>query len=447
MASGLPSASLLENARFNALVIVPNAVQGLFRRRRAPVAAATRANVDGWAAGLLAGMKRGHGGGPVWVRVMRDRALLLLTPADVHRALHDSPDPFASDPQAKRKGMCAFQPDALTISRGDAWRSRRAFTEAVLDSGEPLHRSADRFVAVAREETDQLLIETDANAGALVWDAWQEAFRRLARRVVLGDRARDDRELSELLQEMMSEANGLPGKSSERYPAFVARISEYVDAAEPGSLVALFSEAPVDGDTRPSGQVAHWLFATHDTLAINAFRCLALLASHPGQRARLDEELEGFAPDDALGADVARLHYLEACLDEALRLWPTTPMLSRETVAETDWGGVTVPAGTNVLIVNTFMHRDTGRHPWANRFAPEQWIDGEASEDWCFNHFSRGPQGCPGAGLALLLGVAVLATLLRWRGVALDSPSLDSERPLPHMLNFFGLRFALSPAA
>ncbi|MFI5122885.1 MAG: hypothetical protein ACHQJ5_08300, partial [Vicinamibacteria bacterium] len=71
--------SLYENARFNALVIVPNAVQGVFRRRRNAVAAATAANVDGHAIGLLAGMRRGHRGGPVWVRVVRDRALLLLT--------------------------------------------------------------------------------------------------------------------------------------------------------------------------------------------------------------------------------------------------------------------------------------------------------------------------------------------------------------------------------
>jgi cytochrome P450 len=445
VAAGLPSASLLENARFNALVIVPNAVQGLFRRRRAPVAAATRANVDGWAVGLLSGMRRGHGGGPVWVRVMTDRALLLLTPADVHRALQDSPDPFAADPETKRKGMCAFRPDALTISRGELWRNRRAFTEAVLDTGEPLHRFADRFATVAREETDELLIEADAAGGTLQWDSWQEAFRRLTRRVVLGDRARDDIELSDLLREMMSQGNGLPGKPSERYPAFIARISEYVDTGEPGSLVALFSEAPSDERTRPAGQAAHWLFATHDTLAINAFRCLALLATHPRQRGRVEAELEGFVPADAVGADVARLDYLEACLDEAMRLWPTTPMLSRETLTETDWGGVTVPAGTNVLIVNTFMHRDTERHPWADRFAPEQWLDGDASEDWCFNHFSRGPQGCPGAGLALFLGEAVLATLLRRREVTLASPTLDADRELPHMLDFFGLRFGLSP--
>ena len=34
----LPSASLAESVQFNQLVIVPNAVQGIFRRRRTPVA-------------------------------------------------------------------------------------------------------------------------------------------------------------------------------------------------------------------------------------------------------------------------------------------------------------------------------------------------------------------------------------------------------------------------
>ena len=45
-----------------------------------------------------------------------------------------------------------------------------------------------------------------------------------------------------------------------------------------------------------------------------------------------------------------------------MRLWPTTTMLSRETLAETEWGGVAVPAGTQVLIPNMFLHRDRERH-------------------------------------------------------------------------------------
>ena len=433
--SGIPSASLYENARFNALVVVPNALQGIFRKRRAAVAVATRANVDGHAVGLLAGMSRGHSGGPVWVRVVRERALLLLTPADVHRALEGSPDPFAADPSAKRDGMCAFQPDALTISRGELWRGRRAFAEAVLDTVRPRHRLSERFGAVAREEVDAV---AGTAAGELDYGAWSLAFRRIARRVVFGDGARDDELLTDLLAELMSEANGMPGGPSERYPELVDRIERRIDAGEEGSLVSLFAEAPFDADTRVPGQAIHWLFATGDTLAANSFRCLALLASHPRQRQEATGELK---------ADSGERPYLEACLNEAMRLWPTTSMLARVTLADTDWRGTTVPAGTQVVIVNGFLHRDAERHPWADRFAPERWTEGDAGESWSFNHFSRGPQGCPGAGLALLLGGEALAQVLGDRTVELRSHELDPERPLPHMLDFFGLRFGLAPAS
>jgi cytochrome P450 len=432
--SGPPNASLVENARFNALVIVPNAVQGIFRRRRAAVAAATKANVDGRAVGLMRGMSRGHQGGPIWVRVVRDPALLLLTPADVHRALEDSPDPFASDPPAKRDGMVVFQPDAVTISRGELWRKRRAFNEAVLDYERPVHEFAERFAAVASEEAAELFAAAAVAGGELRWDPWNEAFRRITRRIVLGDSAADDVALSDELAAMMSEANGMPGKTSDRYPAFVARLGRYVAAAEPGSLVSRFDEAAADAGTKPVGQIPHWLFANGDTLAINAFRALAAIVSHPSQRAKVGAEL----------AQDGRLPYLDACLEDAMRLWPTTTMLSRETTADTDWRGAVVPAGTQVLIPNTFLHRDRDRLDYADRFAPERWVSGEAAREWSFNHFSRGPQGCPGAGITKLIGKAVLARLLRDHRVELLSPRLDPARPLPHMVDYFGIRLRLT---
>jgi cytochrome P450 len=171
------------------------------------------------------------------------------------------------------------------------------------------------------------------------------------------------------------------------------------------------------------------MFATGDTLAINALRALALLATHPRQRAATLD-------DDA---------YLEACLEEAMRLWPTTTMLSRETLAETEWGGVSVPAGTQVLIPNLFLHRDRDRHDYADRFAPERWVSGEAAGDWSFNHFSHGPQGCPGAGLALFVGKAMLATILLSSDVEVVGQKLDPSKPMPHMLDYFGLRYRLKP--
>jgi len=122
-------------------------------------------------------------------------------------------------------------------------------------------------------------------------------------------------------------------------------------------------------------------------------------------------------------------------------------MLSRETIRESDWDGVVVPAGTQILIVNTFNHRDRDAIEFADRFDPDQWILGDAREDWSFNHFSHGPQGCPGADLALFVGQAMLETLLRDREVRLLELALDPARPLPTTLDFFSLRFQIAARA
>jgi cytochrome P450 len=126
-----------------------------------------------------------------------------------------------------------------------------------------------------------------------------------------------------------------------------------------------------------------------------------------------------------------------------MRLWPTTPLLSRETLEETEWEGATVPAGTQVLISNTFNHRDRQRHEGANRFEPEAWTEGDRASDWSLNHFSHGPQGCPGASLALLVGTAALSSLLERRKVRLLAPQINPKKPLPEMLDFFAIRLAL----
>jgi cytochrome P450 len=167
-----------------------------------------------------------------------------------------------------------------------------------------------------------------------------------------------------------------------------------------------------------------------------------VIVSHPEQRAQVEGELEaaGGLPETASG--VAGLSYMRACMQEAMRLWPTTPLLSRETLVDLSWNGSVVPAGTQILIVNTFHHRDRDRHDFADRFAPEAWIDGDASSEWAFNHFSHGPQGCPGTNIALLVGATVLAELLLRGEPRLLEPSLDPDRPLPHMLNVFGIRVA-----
>ncbi len=179
-------------------------------------------------------------------------------------------------------------------------------------------------------------------------------MRRVARRIILGDGAGPDERLSEWLGELMDKSNPPGGGDESLYKNLLAALGKHVNAAEEGSLAALFAQAPQGEHTDPAGQVIHWLFALGDTLAINALRCLALLAVFNEERARA----------------LADPGYMDACLHEAMRLWPTTAMLSRETTREVDWDGVKVPAGTQLVIVNAFNHRDRSRHEFADRFAP-----------------------------------------------------------------------------
>jgi cytochrome P450 len=430
--SDFPRASRLEGIRFTALVAVPNIREGLFRRRRRPVAIATRLGLDGRAVSLLAGLKRRYGDGPIWIRIAGKDALLLLGRDQIRRALEGSPDPFASDPEPKKSGMSHFQPDALTISRDPEWTDRRQFTEAVLGAALSSPELTERFAAVSRQEAAKL-------SGTAGWDTFNHVVRRVTRRVILGDGAASDDRLSGQLGELMEKANP-PGKGApDLYATFLAALSGYVDAAEPGSLASLFAGAPTTERTDPAGQVIHWMFALGDTLAINTWRCLALLATHDRELALVRAETEG--PD----AGAAGSKRLRACLLEAMRLWPTTPVLARVAARDTDWDGTDVPAGTQILIVNTFNHRDSSTHEFADRFAPQAWLDGDAGSDWSFNQLSHGPQSCPGAGLALFVGTAMLTAVLSTSRVQLLRPSLNPAKPLPSSLDHFALRFRITP--
>jgi cytochrome P450 len=369
----------------------------------------------------------------------KDEVLLVHHPDDIKLVLEGSPEPFASDPDTKRKGMLAFQPNALTISRGDLWANRRRFAEAVLDTGSPLHRLASQFGTVVRAETDAL-----ADGGKVRWDDLHRTFQRITRRVVFGNAAADDTAISDQLADLMAAGNRMPGKPASGDEPFIERVQAYVDAAEAGSLCSLVADAPADGDTDPAGQLVHWLFAMGDTLPANLLRALALLATHPEQLAAVRTHLDG--ADLGQPETIAGLEYLAGCILEAMRLWPTTQLFGRVATEDVRFSrGAVLPAGRQALIYNLFNHRNRDRIAYADRFAPEEWLTGSAAGDWSFNFFSNGPQGCPGAGLAVFLGQVLIAHLVTGSELELTGASLDPVGRLPYALDIYGLTVKLSP--
>src|SRR4029078_8637761 len=82
--------------------------------------------------------------------------------------------------------------------------------------------------------------------------------------------------------------------------------------------------------------------------------------------------------------------------------------------------------------------------PYANRLAPEIWLDGSGDADWSLNLFSRGGAQCAGRNLALVLATASLAELLREAEFGLLNPKLSPDRPLPYGINPLTTRFWVS---
>jgi hypothetical protein len=431
VAKDFPHASALEGIRFTAQIGVPNIVQGLFSKRELPVKIASRLGTDHLGYQLVDGLVKSYGPGPFYVRVAKDESLLITHPDDLKFVLGGSPDPFASDPEPKVKGMAAFQPDALTISRGDLWAQRRQFADAVCKPGQPLHPLAASWVGVAADTARAL------SGKPIQWKDIDAAFLRMIRRVVLGDGAADDTTITDLLGELMSQGNKMPGEPGPQYPEFIAKIQRYIDNAEPGSLASEVAGAPTPPGGA-AGQMVHWMFALKANQAANVLRALAVLATHPEQQREARREVAD--ADLGTASGIASLEYLGGCLLEAMRLWPTVGLLVKVAHRDVEFpSGAVLPEGTQALIYNVFNHRNRARIPYADKFSPGEWVSGGAGEDWSFNFFSHGPQNCPGAGISIFLGQAVMANLLNAGQLSVSGVKLDPGKPLPHGVDLYGL--------
>src|SRR4051794_40263165 len=126
----LAEASTTESLKFVRLGLIPSVARGLFSPRPRAMKLLTRLNTDRKAIDFMDGIRTKYGGDGV--RFMRGKMTVLWGEDAIREVLDNSATKYASDAGAKKKGMSQFQPDALTLSRGDDWKDRRAFNEAVL---------------------------------------------------------------------------------------------------------------------------------------------------------------------------------------------------------------------------------------------------------------------------------------------------------------------------
>lgn len=183
-----------------------------------------------------------------------------------------------------------------------------------------------------------------------------------------------------------------------------------------GLLVAARTEdgEPLD-DEAIRDEANTLLFAGHGTTALSLTYALFLLARSPEIQRSLGDSVTGLGRTGPLRVeDLEQLPLARAVVEEALRLYPVAYFQDRAAAADLQFGGVTIEAGTRILISPWVMHRDARSFPEPLRFQPERFLpeNRRSIPKYAFVPFGGGPKICVGNHFALLEASLILATIV-----------------------------------
>ncbi|XP_076040659.1 cytochrome P450 9e2-like isoform X1 [Oratosquilla oratoria] len=203
-------------------------------------------------------------------------------------------------------------------------------------------------------------------------------------------------------------------KNSERRGDFIDLMLE---AKQEHDLDTGKSKYPVTDETI-TAQVVLFLFAGFQTTSTALSFAADLLARHHEVQERLREELRSLMETygELNYKAIGEAKYLEACLHEALRLFPPVPMIDRATTKEYTLPGtdVKIEKGTVITINAWGVNRDPRIWEDPDDFKPERFLPENKTpeQSFAFQSFGQGPRNCIGMRFALLETKLALAHLV-----------------------------------
>jgi cytochrome P450 len=193
------------------------------------------------------------------------------------------------------------------------------------------------------------------------------------------------------------------------------------------------------------------VIAGHETVASSLTWALQLLAENVTAQDEVAAEVASvLGGRDPGWADLPALTFTRQVVDEALRLYPPAWLLTRRAVAADVVAGVSVPAGTLLIISPWLLQRRPQAWLAPTRFDPGRFAaPRSAAPRGDYLPFGWGPRLCIGRDFALVEVVLMLATVVqrvrldvvRHGGVAVR-PQTD---PLVTLRPRGGLRLVVTP--
>ncbi|GAA0409734.1 cytochrome P450 [Cocleimonas flava] len=391
-------------------------------------------------------------------KILKQNIFIANSPDLVRYIFVEAKENYERKSPQMRRALEPLLGDGLFISDGDTWASRRKIQMPLFDSAHikmfsrvmtsTIHEMAEEWAKVpeggevnVHTEMGKLTAEIIArtlfgeklgseNSAAVVdaFAAYQSVVKQMALSNFLG------------LPDWWPNVNAKVGKARKAaktiHNAVDAIIAKAEEGGHDGTLVAelLKANQTESGiDTMTKEQIRNELIvlfmAGHETTANVLAWTWYLISQAPEVEkklhAELDEVLQGRTPEFA---DVDKLKYTRAILDETMRLYPPVPILSREALEGDTIRGKKVPPGSIMLIVPWLIQRHKKYWDKPDHFIPERFMpDAPKPIKFTYIPFSAGPRVCLAKNFGIIesvLSIAILAQKFRL--------SLDENQKVEH---------------
>jgi cytochrome P450 len=138
-----------------------------------------------------------------------------------------------------------------------------------------------------------------------------------------------------------------------------------------------------------------------------------LLGKHPEILERLHKEIKEVSGGDIKNLkyeEINKLNLLTNVVKESLRLYPPAPINGRNAKEDTQLGGISIPAGTTVVIPSWNIQRNAKYWENPTRFEPERFDRDYHPFAWV--PFGAGARVCIGQRLSLMEARVALAHII-----------------------------------
>lgn len=182
-------------------------------------------------------------------------------------------------------------------------------------------------------------------------------------------------------------------------------------------------------DQQLRDEVITLFFAGFETTARTLTWAWYLLGKHPEIQEKLREEARQVLGDGHLPTkeDLEKLVYTRMVVDEALRIYPPTALVARQSIEADQIGGYNIPPKAMLSLSPYAVHRHPQYWPDPERFDPERFSAENAAgrPKTAYIPFVAGPRICIGNSFALMEMVYALAmAALRFK-LELTTPDED----------------------